>query len=80
MVAQPDLSTLVELPWEPDVATCLADLEREGAPEPTDQRALVRRAEAALGELGLTGRSAPSSSSFCSSPTGTAAGAATSTT
>jgi len=53
MTARPDLSTLVELPWEPDVASCLADLEREERPEPTDQRALVKRAEAQLDELGL---------------------------
>ena len=38
MVARPDLTTLRELPWEPDVAACLADLERDGAPEPTDMR------------------------------------------
>ena len=53
MVARPDLSTLRELPWEPDVAACLADLEREGAPEPTDMRGLVRRARRQLAELGL---------------------------
>jgi glutamine synthetase len=53
MVARPDLSTLVELPWEPDVAACLADLERHGKPEPTDMRGLVRRAEEALAELDL---------------------------
>ncbi len=59
MVARPDLTTLVELPWEPDVACCLADLEREEEPEPTDQRALVRRAEAALAELGFTAKIGP---------------------
>jgi glutamine synthetase len=55
MLARPDLATLVQVPWEPDVAVCLADLERvpEGTPEPTDPRAAVRRAAAALGELGF---------------------------
>jgi glutamine synthetase len=56
MVAKPDLSTLVRLPWEPGIAHCLADLERapEGAPEPTDPRGAVRRAVAAFEELGLS--------------------------
>lgn len=56
MIARPDLSTLVRLPWEPDVAHCLADLERapEGVPEPTDPRGAVRRAVAAFEELGLS--------------------------
>jgi glutamine synthetase len=56
MVARPDLSTLVRLPWEPDVAHCLADLERapEGTPEPTDPRGSVRRAVAAFEELGYS--------------------------
>jgi glutamine synthetase len=56
MVAKPDLTTLVRLPWEPDVAHCLADLERapDGVPEPTDPRAAVRRAAAAFEELGYS--------------------------
>jgi len=59
MTAYADLSTLRQLPWEPDVAACLSDLVRDEAPEPTDQRALVRRAEEALGELGLTAKIGP---------------------
>jgi glutamine synthetase len=59
MVARPDLSTLRELPWEPDVAACLADLERDGAPEPTDLRGLVRRATEQLAELGLAAKVGP---------------------
>ena len=59
MIARPDLSTLRELPWEPDVAACLADLERDGAPEPTDMRALVRRATEQLAELGLSCQDRP---------------------
>jgi glutamine synthetase len=56
MVARPDLSTLVRLPWEPDVAHCLADLERapEGVPEPTDPRGAVRRAVAAFEAIGYS--------------------------
>jgi glutamine synthetase len=68
MAARPDLSTLVELPWEPDVAACLADLERDGQPEPTDQRGLVRRAESALDELGLTAMIGPELEFFVCEP------------
>jgi glutamine synthetase len=70
MVARPDLSTLRELPWEPDVATCLADLERDGAPEPTDMRALVRRAEAELDALGLAAKIGPELEFFLLEPDG----------
>jgi glutamine synthetase len=70
MTARADLSTLVELPWEPDVVSCLADLERDGAPEPTDQRALVRRAEAELAELGLTSKVGPELEFFLLEPDG----------
>jgi glutamine synthetase len=70
MLAHPDLATMVELPWEPDVASCLADLERDGGPEPTDQRGLVRRAEAALAELGLTAKIGPELEFFLLEPDG----------
>jgi glutamine synthetase len=59
---------LVELPWEPDVAACLADLERDEKPEPTDQRGLVRRAEAALAELGLAAKIGPELEFFVCEP------------
>jgi glutamine synthetase len=59
MVARPELETLVELPWDPGVASCLCLLEREGEPEPTDPRRLVRRAEGALAELGLAAKIGP---------------------
>jgi glutamine synthetase len=59
MVARPDLDTLVELPWDPGVASCLCLLERDGSPEPTDPRRLVGRAEGALAELGLTAKVGP---------------------
>ena len=68
MVAHPDLSTLVELPWEPDVASCLSDLKRDGDPEPTDMRNLVRRAEAALAERGLTAKVGPELEFFVCEP------------
>lgn len=54
MVAVPDLRTLVQLPWEPNVAACLADLRRvDGTPEPTDPRGAVRRAVEGFEELGF---------------------------
>jgi glutamine synthetase len=59
MIARPELDTLIELPWDPGVASCLALLERGGEPEPTDPRRLVRRAEASLAELGLAAKIGP---------------------
>jgi glutamine synthetase len=55
MIAMPDLSTLVQVPWEPDMALCLSDLGRlpGGAPEPTDPRDAVRRACAAFEQIGF---------------------------
>jgi glutamine synthetase len=55
MIARPDLSTLVQVPWEPDMALCLADLERLPGrePEPTDPRDAVRRACREIEELGF---------------------------
>ncbi len=70
MVARPDLSTLVELPWEPDVAACLADLERAEAPEPTDMRGLVRRAEGELDGLGFAAKVGPELEFFICEPDG----------
>jgi glutamine synthetase len=70
MRATPDLDTLIELPWEPDVASCLANLETHAGPEPTDQRGLVRRAEAQLGELGLSGVIGPELEFFLLEPDG----------
>src|ERR671917_497793 len=45
LIARPDLSTMTTLPWEPGVATCLANLEPApgGAPI-ADPRGAVRRA------------------------------------
>jgi glutamine synthetase len=54
IAALPDPSTLVRIPWEPDVAACIADLERVGGHEPygVDGRAALKRV---VGELEGTG-------------------------
>jgi len=55
LVAKPDLSTLVELPWEPGVAACIADLvdpETHG-PHPLDSRGALKRVLAQFTDLGL---------------------------
>lgn len=60
MNARPDLSTLVTLPWEPDVACCIADLEPvAGGPSPADPRGALRRAVAGYAELGYGPRVGP---------------------
>ena len=54
LVAMPDLDTMVQLPWEPGVACCLADLESSaGGPAPADARGALRRAVAAWTDLGF---------------------------
>jgi glutamine synthetase len=52
--AKPDLSTLVRLPWEPDVAACICDLvdPHTGEPHPMDSRG---RLKAILGEYARLG-------------------------
>jgi glutamine synthetase len=54
LIARPDMSTMTTLPWEPGVASCLANLEPAagGAPIP-DPRATVRRAVEDLRAIGL---------------------------
>jgi glutamine synthetase len=54
LIARPDMSTMTTLPWEPGVASCLADLEpaEGGAPIP-DPRGAVRRAVEDLRAIGL---------------------------
>jgi glutamine synthetase len=60
LVAMPDLDTLVPLPWEPNVAACLADLGPvPHGPPPADPRGAVRRAVAGLQELGYTPQIGP---------------------
>jgi glutamine synthetase len=53
LVAKPDVTTLVRLPWNPLVAWALADLENvDGSPYGVDARGALRRATAELGALG----------------------------
>src|SRR5579884_1519771 len=44
IAARPDTSTLVPIPWEPQVSACLVDLERvHGGPYPVDPRGALKR-------------------------------------
>jgi glutamine synthetase len=54
LIARPDMTTMTALPWEPGVASCLADLEpaEDGAPI-ADPRGAVRRAVQDLRATGL---------------------------
>jgi glutamine synthetase len=55
LIARPDMETMVTLPWEPGVASCLANLEpAEGGAPVADPRGAVRRAVATLEELGFS--------------------------
>jgi glutamine synthetase len=54
LIARPDMTTMATLPWEPGVASCLADLEpAEGGAPVADPRGAVRRAAQALRATGL---------------------------
>lgn len=55
LLARPDLSTLVRVPWDPRVAWCLADLEEMGTGRPfgADPRGVLRRVIDAYAALGL---------------------------
>jgi glutamine synthetase len=54
IVARPDPSTLVRIPWDPDVAWCIADLERmDGSPYGVDPRGVLKRAVAEFTEQKL---------------------------
>jgi glutamine synthetase len=54
LIARPDLSTMLTLPWEPGVACCLANLEpAEGGAAIADPRGAVRRAVEVVRELGF---------------------------
>jgi glutamine synthetase len=54
LIARPDMSTMTTLPWEPGVASCLANLEPApgGAPIP-DPRGTLRRAVEGLRAIGF---------------------------
>ncbi|WP_433375984.1 glutamine synthetase family protein [Streptosporangium sp. CA-115845] len=69
---RPDLSTLVELPWEPGVAHCLGDAydPADGLPFAQAPRSVVRAAAARLGELGLSGVVGPELEYFLLEPDG----------
>src|SRR5947209_2841191 len=54
LIARPDLSTMLTLPWEPGIAACLADLSpAEGGPAIADPRGTLRRAVDDLRRLGF---------------------------
>ena len=54
LIARPDMSTMTTLPWEPSVASCLANIEPApgGAPIP-DPRGTLRRAVEGLRAIGF---------------------------
>jgi glutamine synthetase len=54
LIARPDMTTMATLPWEPGVASCLADLEpAEGGMPIPDPREALRRAARDLKATGL---------------------------
>jgi glutamine synthetase len=54
LIAVPDLTTMTQLPWEPGVAWCIADVQAvQDGPRPPDPRGTLRRAVAAFEELDL---------------------------
>lgn len=54
LIARPDLATMATLPWDPEVAVCLADLSpAEGAAPIADPRGAVRVAVDSLRALGF---------------------------
>ena len=55
LVARPDMSTLVDLPWEPGVAAVVCDLidPVTQGPHPLDSRGALKRKLAEFSELGL---------------------------
>jgi glutamine synthetase len=61
IAARPDVSTLVRIPWEPEIAACLVDLERVWDHEPyaVDARGTLKRIAGEFDELGLTAVIAP---------------------
>jgi glutamine synthetase len=54
LVARPDMTTMTTLPWEPGVASCLANLEPTAGGRPIpDPRGALRRAVQELRSIGL---------------------------
>jgi glutamine synthetase len=78
LVADPDLSTLRVLPWEPGVVACLSDLRAadEGVTAPPDPRGALRRAVEALEAIGLSPVIGPELEFFLCVPDDSAPGGA----
>jgi glutamine synthetase len=54
VVAFPDLSTLLEVPWEPGVAHCIADVfNPDGTPSQESPRTVLRSVVSRFAELGM---------------------------
>jgi glutamine synthetase len=54
ILARPDAATLARIPWDPEVAWCIADLERmNGDPYGCDSRAVLKRAVQQYVDRGL---------------------------
>lgn len=54
VVAFPDLATLVDVPWEPGVAHCVADVfDPDGTPAQESPRTVLRRVVERFAELGM---------------------------
>jgi glutamine synthetase len=54
VVAFPDLSTLLDVPWEPGVAHCIADVfNPDGTPSQESPRTVLKRVVARFAELGM---------------------------
>jgi glutamine synthetase len=55
IVAFPDISTLATVPWEPGVASCIANLHNpDGSPSLQSPREVLKRVVARFAELGMT--------------------------
>ncbi|HKO28936.1 MAG TPA: glutamine synthetase family protein [Solirubrobacteraceae bacterium] len=56
LLARPDLTTLVALPWQPGVVACLVDLEDPVShqPSPVDSRGALKRILGAFTQLGVS--------------------------
>jgi glutamine synthetase len=56
ILARPDLGTLVRLPWEPDVAACIVDLEDPVTHDPyaVDSRGALKRVLEQFADLGVS--------------------------
>jgi len=54
MVAYPDLATMQAVPWEPGVASCIADVfNPDGSPSEESPRNVLKRVVARFSELGM---------------------------